>query len=30
MVSPFAGFVFLAAAFSVWRLGLRRYASTGS
>ncbi|QNK69605.1 ABC transporter permease [Variovorax sp. PAMC26660] len=30
MVSPLAGFVFLAAAFGVWRLGLRRYASTGS
>ena len=30
MVSPFAGFAFLAASFGVWRLGLRRYASTGS
>lgn len=30
MVSPLAGFVFLAASFGVWRLGLRRYASTGS
>ncbi|WP_219213482.1 ABC transporter permease [Variovorax boronicumulans] len=29
-LSPLAGFVFLAAAFGVWRLGLRRYASTGS
>lgn len=29
-VSPLAGFVFLAAAFGAWRLGLRRYASTGS
>ncbi|MGD9945525.1 MAG: ABC transporter permease [Burkholderiaceae bacterium] len=30
LVSPLAGFVFLAAAFGAWRLGLRRYASTGS
>lgn len=30
MVSPLAGGVFLAAAFGVWRFGLRRYASTGS
>jgi ABC-2 type transport system permease protein len=30
IVSPIAGFVFLAAAFALWRLGLRRYASTGS
>jgi ABC-2 type transport system permease protein len=30
IVSPVAGFVFLAAAFGVWRLGVRRYASTGS
>jgi ABC-2 type transport system permease protein len=30
VVSPMAGFVFLAAAFGVWRLGVRRYASTGS
>jgi len=30
LVSPLAGFVFLAAAFGVWRFGLRRYASTGS
>ncbi|MDQ0014425.1 ABC-2 type transport system permease protein [Variovorax boronicumulans] len=30
IVSPVTGFVFLAAAFGVWRLGLRRYASTGS
>lgn len=30
LVSPLAGFVFLAVAFGVWRLGLRRYASTGS
>jgi ABC-2 type transport system permease protein len=30
MVSPLAGFVFLAAAFGVWRVGLRHYASTGS
>lgn len=29
-VSPLAGFVFLAAAFGMWRVGLRRYASTGS
>lgn len=29
-VSPLAGFVFLAAAFGAWRIGLRRYASTGS
>ncbi|MEJ8847182.1 ABC transporter permease [Variovorax rhizosphaerae] len=29
-VSPLAGFVFLAAAFGVWRFGLRHYASTGS
>ncbi|MGJ7537910.1 MULTISPECIES: ABC transporter permease [Variovorax] len=30
MVSPLAGFVFLAAAFGAWRFGLRHYASTGS
>ncbi|CKV36787.1 Uncharacterised protein [Mycobacterium tuberculosis] len=30
LVSPLAGFVFLAAAFGVWRFGLRHYASTGS
>ena len=30
MVSPLAGFAFLAAAFGAWHLGLRRYASTGS
>jgi ABC-2 type transport system permease protein len=30
MVSPLAGFVFLAAAFMAWRLGLRHYTSTGS
>lgn len=30
LVSPLAGGVFLAAAFGVWRLGLRHYASTGS
>ena len=30
MVSPLAGFVFLAAAFGAWLIGLRRYASTGS
>lgn len=30
LASPLAGFVFLAAAFGVWRFGLRRYASTGS
>ena len=30
LVSPLAGFVFLVAAFGVWRFGLRRYASTGS
>lgn len=30
MVSPFAGFLFLAAAFGAWRFGLRHYASTGS
>jgi len=30
VVSPLAGFVFLAAAFRAWRWGLRRYASTGS
>nr|WP_234196805.1 ABC-2 family transporter protein [Pseudacidovorax sp. NFM-22] len=29
-VSPLAGFVFLGLAFGVWRLGLRRYASSGS
>lgn len=29
-VSPLAGFAFLAAAFGAWRVGLRRYASTGS
>lgn len=29
-VSPLAGFAFLALAFGAWRLGLRRYASTGS
>ena len=30
LVSPLAGFIFLAAAFGAWRVGLRRYASTGS
>jgi len=30
VVSPLAGFVFLAAAFGAWRFGLRHYASTGS
>ncbi len=30
LVSPLAGFVFLALAFGGWRVGLRRYASTGS
>ncbi len=30
VVSPLAGFVFLAASFGAWRLGLRRHASTGS
>ena len=30
MASPLAGFVFLAAAFGAWRIGLRHYASTGS
>ena len=30
LVSPIAGFVFLALAFGGWRVGLRRYASTGS
>jgi ABC-2 type transport system permease protein len=30
IASPLAGFVFLAAAFGVWRFGLRHYASTGS
>jgi ABC-2 type transport system permease protein len=30
MVSPLAGFAFLAAAFGAWRIGLRHYASTGS
>jgi len=30
MVSPLAGFVFLAAAFGAWQIGLRRYSSTGS
>ena len=30
VVSPLAGFVFLALAFGAWRVGLRRYASTGS
>ncbi|MDH6169581.1 ABC-2 type transport system permease protein [Variovorax boronicumulans] len=30
IVSPLAGFVFLAAAFGAWRFGLRHYASTGS
>ena len=29
-MSPAAGFAFLAAALGMWRLGLRRYASTGS
>ncbi len=29
-VAPAAGFAFLAAAFGLWRVGLRRYASTGS
>jgi ABC-2 type transport system permease protein len=29
-VSPLAGFVFLALALRAWRLGVRRYASTGS
>lgn len=29
-VSPAAGFAFLAVALQAWRLGLRRYASTGS
>jgi ABC-2 type transport system permease protein len=29
-ISPAAGFVFLGLSFVVWRLGLRRYASTGS
>lgn len=29
-VSPLAGFAFLALALCAWRLGLRRYASTGS
>lgn len=29
-VSPVAGFAFLAAALQAWRLGLKRYASTGS
>lgn len=29
-VSPLAGFAFLAAASLFWRLGMRRYASTGS
>ena len=30
LVSPLAGFLFLAAALWAWRFGLRRYASTGS
>ncbi|WP_420992410.1 ABC transporter permease [Cupriavidus sp. 30B13] len=30
LVSPLAGFAFLAVAFGVWRIGLRHYASTGS
>lgn len=30
IVAPLAGFAFLAAAFGLWRVGLRRYASTGS
>ncbi len=30
LVSPLAGFVFLALAFGAWRIGLRHYASTGS
>ena len=30
LVSPMAGFAFLALTFGVWRFGLRRYASTGS
>lgn len=30
LVSPLAGFVFLAAAFGAWRVGVRHYASTGS
>jgi len=29
-LAPLAGFLFLAVALRVWRLGLRRYASTGS
>ena len=29
-LAPAAGFVFLAAAFGAWRLGVARYASTGS
>ena len=29
-LSPLAGFVFLAAAFGAWRIGLRHYGSTGS
>ncbi|WP_447747333.1 ABC transporter permease [Variovorax boronicumulans] len=29
-VSPLAGFVFLAAAFGAWRIGLRHYTSSGS
>ncbi|MEM5432696.1 ABC transporter permease [Cupriavidus oxalaticus] len=30
LVSPLAGFVFLSMAMGAWRVGLRRYASTGS
>ncbi|GAB3099296.1 ABC transporter permease [Cupriavidus yeoncheonensis] len=30
LVSPLAGFAFLAAAFCAWRAGVRHYASTGS
>lgn len=30
LVSPLAGFAFLAIAFGAWRIGVRHYASTGS
>jgi ABC-2 type transport system permease protein len=29
-IAPAAGFMFLAAAFAAWRLGVRHYTSTGS
>jgi ABC-2 type transport system permease protein len=30
LVSPVAGFAFLGVAFAAWRIGLRKYTSTGS